>query len=495
MNKEITKRHNEIVTSEDTVIHVGDFTLNQDAEKYISQLNGHHIFLLGSHDRWLKNKRTIQIWEKLIEKHYVVVCHYAMRTWARSHYNSWNLYAHCLSEDTELLTKDGFKFYNEITNDDYALTLNLYSNFLEYKKINNIYKYYYTGDLISFKCRSGEILVTPNHTMLYKTNLKRYLFEEKALNLINRQNLILPVNSISKGTKYDVSNDFLVVLGLIISDGHFHKSENGYPGNGISIYQKSTNEKFIEDRLNFAKIPYNKKYRTVRNVNMTVFYIPALYVKENIYKWITEKKISSSLMELRKVQFRALLSGLLYGDGQMFDRNFKRKDSKDNLCLSLIENGFDNKIMYQYFTKDNKLKDQLTQLCTLNGVKAKSSWRISGFKTEGEGSYTITIVNNSFVILPQKKREIKKYSGVVWCVSTDNRTLVSRRNGFVFISGNSHGKLPSIGKSLDIGVDTNNFYPYSFEQIKEIMKTKPDNPNIIKKHLQTIIPIYERKNN
>jgi calcineurin-like phosphoesterase family protein len=94
MNKEITKRHNEIVTSEDTVIHVGDFTLNQDAEKYISQLNGHHIFLLGSHDRWLKNKRTIQIWEKLIEKHYVVVCHYAMRTWARSHYNSWNLYAH-----------------------------------------------------------------------------------------------------------------------------------------------------------------------------------------------------------------------------------------------------------------------------------------------------------------------------------------------------------------------------------------------------------------
>ena len=33
--------------------------------------------------------------------------------------------------------------------------------------------------------------------------------------------------------------------------------------------------------------------------------------------------------------------------------------------------------------------------------------------------------------------------------------------------GHSHGTLEPIGKQLDVGVDTNNFYPYSFEDIKK----------------------------
>lgn len=50
--------------------------------------------------------------------------------------------------------------------------------------------------------------------------------------------------------------------------------------------------------------------------------------------------------------------------------------------------------------------------------------------------------------------------------------------------GHSHGKLSESrlsGKQLDVGVDTNNFYPYSFDQIKKIMENKPDNFNLIRK--------------
>jgi len=45
----------------------------------------------------------------------------------------------------------------------------------------------------------------------------------------------------------------------------------------------------------------------------------------------------------------------------------------------------------------------------------------------------------------------------------------------------SHGGLKGEGKSMDVGVDTNNYYPYSFAEIKEIMAHKPDNFNYIKK--------------
>lgn len=96
MDAEIIKRHNEVVTKTDVVVHAGDFTLAKkaQAEIYINQLNGIHIFLSGSHDYWLGKTHPLQIWECKIEDQIIVVCHYAMRTWAASHYNAWQLYGH-----------------------------------------------------------------------------------------------------------------------------------------------------------------------------------------------------------------------------------------------------------------------------------------------------------------------------------------------------------------------------------------------------------------
>lgn len=54
--------------------------------------------------------------------------------------------------------------------------------------------------------------------------------------------------------------------------------------------------------------------------------------------------------------------------------------------------------------------------------------------------------------------------------------------------GHSHGGLSHTnsdnlihGKQMDVGVDTNNFYPYSFEQIQKIMEKRPDNFNLVRK--------------
>ena len=44
-------------------------------------------------------------------------------------------------------------------------------------------------------------------------------------------------------------------------------------------------------------------------------------------------------------------------------------------------------------------------------------------------------------------------------------------------------ELPSSSKTYNynIGVDNNNFYPVSFDELVEIMKNQPDNFNLIKK--------------
>lgn len=95
MNEALIKNHNAVVTARDIVIHAGDTfwgPRKRFAERILPHLNGSHIFLRGSHDDVPKDVATM--WEQAIGDDYVVVCHYAMRTWPRSHYGSIQLFGH-----------------------------------------------------------------------------------------------------------------------------------------------------------------------------------------------------------------------------------------------------------------------------------------------------------------------------------------------------------------------------------------------------------------
>lgn len=92
MNATIISNFNEVVGKDDRTIHVGDLTF-RNPDKYICQLNGTHTFIRGNHDRWM-NRSYHEIWCKTIEGQHLVACHYAMRVWNRSHYGSWQVYAH-----------------------------------------------------------------------------------------------------------------------------------------------------------------------------------------------------------------------------------------------------------------------------------------------------------------------------------------------------------------------------------------------------------------
>ena len=104
-------RHNERVSSKDTTIHAGDFSFGSQGQTLdlLKALNGYHIMLLGSHDypihKIVKKSQYAQInyglffyrgrvFETAIKNNPVVINHYCMRAWAKSHYNSWHLFGH-----------------------------------------------------------------------------------------------------------------------------------------------------------------------------------------------------------------------------------------------------------------------------------------------------------------------------------------------------------------------------------------------------------------
>ena len=99
MTEGLIKNHNSVVSDSqnNTTIHCGDFHWSnhrREAQKVIDRLNGNHIFLMGSHDKWLKGSPHHEIWEKRINGQSIICCHYAFATWPKSHYGSWSLFGH-----------------------------------------------------------------------------------------------------------------------------------------------------------------------------------------------------------------------------------------------------------------------------------------------------------------------------------------------------------------------------------------------------------------
>jgi len=123
MNETLINNHNNVVGKNDITIHAGDFTLLKNKkfiyENIINKLNGKHVFIVGSHDYWLKGSNNDQIWQRNIsiknKKYFFVVCHYAMHTWHKSHYNSIHLFGHSHGN----LNLDGKRWDCGVDNNDF----------------------------------------------------------------------------------------------------------------------------------------------------------------------------------------------------------------------------------------------------------------------------------------------------------------------------------------------------------------------------------------
>lgn len=110
MDAEMIKRFNERVKYNDTVYHLGDFTLDgyKTFKRVMDQLRIKQIIIMGydfHHDkRWLGTFYT-SAWTKFIpgkmiivdnfntNKHFVL-CHFPFESWDRMHYKSIHLHGH-----------------------------------------------------------------------------------------------------------------------------------------------------------------------------------------------------------------------------------------------------------------------------------------------------------------------------------------------------------------------------------------------------------------
>ena len=81
----------------------------------------------------------------------------------------------CYDEKTEVLTKEGWKYIKDVTNDDYVMTLNNEKFLTEFQKPLNFFKYKVNEKLLQFCNKNTDLLVTKNHNVFISPKTTKFL--------------------------------------------------------------------------------------------------------------------------------------------------------------------------------------------------------------------------------------------------------------------------------------------------------------------------------
>lgn len=118
MNEAIIANHNACVKPDDDFWFLGDFVFGENkirkGANFLRRLNGRKNLIFGNHDPHTREFGCMfdsygHYAEISVNKQRIVLMHYAMRIWNKSHHGVWQLYGHShntLPDDPTLLSFD-----------------------------------------------------------------------------------------------------------------------------------------------------------------------------------------------------------------------------------------------------------------------------------------------------------------------------------------------------------------------------------------------------
>jgi site-specific DNA-methyltransferase (adenine-specific) len=353
----------------------------------------------------------------------------------------------CVSEDTEILTTEGWKKYNEIRKGDKVFTFNLRTGKIELDEVKDVYIYRHNGKMINIVNDNTDQLLTLNHKVIcdiaerervsdgVSANHRRYvftgtwkwIFANYLLNIASR--VKLPLAGIYDGD-ISIGVELAELIGWIIAEGSIKWSKGE---KSIRIYQTSSNPeqvKAIRDLLNKLGIHY-KEYTRERSYKGRKYTEYQWFISYRKNKWLfnkildffsgkNSKKPSWKLLRLKYEERLALINALMNGDGSWSNRHF-----------------------YQY---DEETLVWFQALCHITGIQARINPKKHCCALHFNPTTEIQLLGKR----REKYIKVVDYCGIVWSIRTNNMSYIARRNGRVFITGNSgFPKGQAIDKLID----------------------------------------------
>lgn len=309
----------------------------------------------------------------------------------------------CVDEKTELLTSDGWKKWNEVDLNTKFITVNTKTKNIEIQKPYDLLIREHNSSMVNISGRSYNALLTNYHRTIYSVRGNNDWKIKEAKDINKKDRLPLGTNGIQKGHS-QISDDLVELIGWIIAEGSFDKDT-------IIITQYTEkNRKKIQKLLNNLDISYCIKDKKKRD-----FKIHQNDTKK-IKKLLPKKELTFDfLLKLSRAQLDKLYNVLISADGTKTETN-------------------------ESFIQVNKTTiDAFQFLCVLIGRASKHYIKTPEyFKGNHYGKKDINIVSvkkNKYS--NPSKIALVDYSGKVWCPSLKNGTVIARRNGHVYPTGNT----------------------------------------------------------
>lgn len=346
----------------------------------------------------------------------------------------------CYDDKTEVLTENGFKFFENVEDDEAIATFNSGTGQLEYQLPTEKYIYDYDssvdGKMVHFSTAKIDIMVTPNHQIFSKPRLRNTWGMQRADEIKQRAvfRSCLKWEGIYQDVpqevidlfKMDVSlEDWCRLVGYYASEGWstWHEKSRNY---NINIGQTSTSAFWDDIKDICVKFGFNVYKGSFSLAGKD----KVSYFEDTFGHYSANKHIPKWMKNLPVKYLRILLDSLVNGDGHRMV-NTKKKPSKD--------------LYYFYTSVSKQLADDVFEIALKLGNSPTVSLVTFPDKPNSQDQYSIHWSDSKFGRFPalegvKPDNEIisrADYKGKVYCFEVPNHLFVTRRNGKVTIQGNS----------------------------------------------------------
>lgn len=329
----------------------------------------------------------------------------------------------CLSEDTEILTKQGWVSNEEIS---YSHKIAAYSEGnIQYEEPLDIIRKPFEGDMINFIGDDADILVTPNHKMVFERNTKVggeavHVYDEcqageltdlSEKTIYSNRRFFAAGNQTTSGVGF--SEEQIKLFGYLISEGWVQDEEycRRY------AFGQSENSVEFDKMRQIAEFFDAHEYRRDDGVVYWQFHSDVNDMIDRVFDGELKKIPREILSNADHEQLELLYQSLMEGDG-----NLKKNT---------------------YHTSDETLAKEFQELCHKIGMKAAITSREETNKLPQGGTFS----SEKFVVYVHadskyndrfriSSYEYVPYDGEVWCVNVPSGKIITRRNGHINVVGN-----------------------------------------------------------
>ncbi|MBI5051429.1 hypothetical protein HZC08_01590, partial [Candidatus Micrarchaeota archaeon] len=348
----------------------------------------------------------------------------------------------CYDEQTEVLARNGWKYFKDLLYEDELLTYNPVSNNLEYQRPSAIVRYNHHKKMIKIKNRATDLLVTLDHNMFgvesnkYRNKWDGQFSLVKAKDLpsgfvvprtgewIGEEVETIKIPSITlsgrrgievrrweKNEVYIKMDDWLSFFGIWLAEGS--TSSRGYQ---VHVTQVNPKKKLKIEEI-IKRIPF--KFRKTNNGWCCSSKQLWSYLRP--FGDALSKSIPVEMKNLCKRQISIMFDAMMLGDGGVYNKT---------------------KI---YYTSSKKLADDVQELLTKMGKVGGIKSRLR--KNTGIGNRKFKEIHLSYEVMIREKKtcawldrrdtKVVDYDGFVYCAEVPNHNMYVRRNGVSLFCGNT----------------------------------------------------------